>query len=195
MVKKPWLVLIITSAIALYCDKNPTDSFSAPVITTQPESRIVLLDSSVSFSVYAAGNPAPTFQWYKAGAPLSGETDALYTIPAAAFTDSGTYSVAVSNSEGTVTTDPAVLIVYSLTVQPQADTVSVDSPFTFTAACEGIPNPTCQWRLNGFDIPGATAPTYDKSAATIDDAGSYRLIVTCVLGDLFSEPVTLVVNP
>jgi hypothetical protein len=196
MVKKPWLVLLMTSAIILNCgDNNPTDSLSAPTITKQPRSQIVPSVSPVSFSVSVTANPAPTYQWQKTGVPLSGETDSIFTIPAAAFADSGTYSVVVSNSEGTVTSGSAALIVYTLTVQPQADTVSVDSSFAFTAVLEGIPAPAYQWRLDGFAISGATGLTYSKTSATLADAGTYRLIVSSPLEDVFSDPVLLIVNP
>jgi len=195
MFKRPWVMLLMTSAIFFNCDKNPTESLSAPAISIQPKSRIVPLGSPASFSVSVTGNPVPTCQWWIAGAPLSGETDSLYTIPAAAFADSGTYSVVVSNSEGTITSDSIILIVYTLTIQPPADTVSVDSSFTLTAAVAGIPDPTYQWRLDGFNILGATDLTYSKDSAALDDAGTYRLIVSSPLEDVFSDPVILIVNP
>lgn len=185
MFNRPWIMLLMTSAIFLNCDKNPAESLFAPAISIQPKSQIVPLGSLVSFSVSITGNPAPTCQWWKAGTLLSGETDSIYTIPAAAFADSGIYSVVVSNSQGAVTSDSATLIVYTLTVQPTADTVSVDSPFTFTAAVSGIPDPTYQWRLDGFNISGATGLTYGKISATLDDAGTYRLIVSSPLEDVF----------
>jgi hypothetical protein len=196
MYKMPLVILLMTSAIILTCDNNnPIDSHSAPAITWQPRSQIVLLGSPTTFSVSITGDPAPTCQWYKAGAPLSGETDSIYTIPAVAFADSGAYSVVVSNSEGAVTSDSAALVVYTLTVQPLADTVFADSSFSFTAAVSGIPDPTYQWRLNGFDITGATNLTYSKAAATLDDAGTYQLIVFNAADDVYSEPVALVVTP
>jgi hypothetical protein len=196
MVKRQWVMLLMTSAIVLNCtNNNPVESLSAPAITIQPKSQIVRSSYPVSFSVSVTGDPAPTFQWYKAGAPLSGETDSIYTIPAVAFSDSGFYSVFASNSQGTIASDSVKLMVYTLTVQPQTDTVSVDSSFTFTATVAGIPDPTYQWRLDGFDIASATSPTYSKTAAALVDAGTYRVIVSSTVGSVFSDPVILIVNP
>jgi hypothetical protein len=189
-------ILLLISAMVFSCDNsNPIDSRFAPKISWQPQSQVVLLGNPADFSVSVSGDPAPTFQWNKGGTPLSGGTDSLYTIPAVAFADSGTYSVVASNSQGTVSSDPVSLTVYALTVQPRADTVYVDSSFTFTAVLEGISAPAFQWRLNGFDISGATSLTYSKDAATPDDAGTYQLIVFNAADDVYSEPVTLVVNP
>jgi hypothetical protein len=196
MFKRPLVMLLMTSALFLNCDnKNPADSLSAPAIMKQPQSPIVLSGSPVSFSVSATGDPAPVFQWWKAGTPLSGQTDSTFTIPGAAFTDSGTYSVVVSNSEGSVRSLAVTLIVYTLTIQPLSDTVFVDSSFTFTAAVAGIPGPTYQWRLDGFDIAGATSLTYSKNSATVDDAGTYRLVVSSAADDVYSDPVPLIVHP
>jgi hypothetical protein len=198
MFKRPWVMLLMASALFLNCDNsNPIDPSSAPKITMQPRSQIVLLGAPASFSVSITGDPAPTFQWYKAGTPLPGETDSLFIIPAVGFADTGTYSVTISNSKGTITSNTITLMVYSLTVtvQPLSDTVSVDSTFTFTASVAGIDAPTFQWRLDGFGIPGATGLAYSKAAATPDDAGTYQLVVTSPLGDVYSEPVILTVKP
>ena len=195
MFKRPLVMLFMTSALFLNCNNsNPVDSRSAPKITWQPQSQVVLQGNTATFSVSITGDPVPTFQWRKGGVSLPGETDSICTIPAVSFTDSGTYSVVVSNSQGTVTSASVKLIVYTLTIQPQSDTVSVGSPFTFTAAVAGVPNPTYQWRLNGFDIAGATSLTYSKASATLDDAGMYRLIVSSAMDDVYSDPVQLIVN-
>jgi hypothetical protein len=196
MFKRPLVMLLMTSALFLNCNNsNPVDSRFAPKITWQPQSQVVLQGNTAAFSVSATGDPAPTFQWQKTGVSLPGETDSIFIIPAAAFADTGTYSVVVSNSQGAVTSASVILVVYTLTIQPQTDTVFVDSPFTFTAAVAGIPGPTYQWRLNGFDIAGATSLTYSKDSATVDDAGMYRLIVSGATNDVYSDPVPLVVNP
>ena len=60
----------------------------------------------------ATGTPAPTYQWRRNGADLAGATSATYSTPATTLADSGTvFTVAVSNSEGTVVSEAAVLTV------------------------------------------------------------------------------------
>lgn len=196
MFKRPWVLLLMTPVIFVNCNNNnPTVTILPPAINSQPESQIVRVGSPVTFSVSVTGDPVPTCQWLKQGIPLTGENDTLFTIPAVDYPDSGTYSVVVSNSEGEVSSDMVTLIVYSVTVTPQSDTVSVDSAFAFTASVTGIPGPAYQWRLEGFNVPGATGLTYSKTSATLDDAGTYRLVVTSPVEDVFSDPVTLLVNP
>lgn len=85
---------------------------SAPGITTQPAAVTVSAGKTATFVVLATGNPTPTFQWMKNGADISGATATTYTTPALSAADSGaSYSVRVSNSQGSVTSASAVLTV------------------------------------------------------------------------------------
>jgi D-alanyl-D-alanine carboxypeptidase len=200
MFKGTGAVLLLTFAAFLSCGKNATEPPAAPAITTQPQSQVIIAGNPVTFTVAATGNPEPSYQWLKNDTILPGKTGAVYTIPAAALADSGTYSVAVSNSQGTVSSDLATLTVCTLpqiTQQPVSYIVtqSVDSSFAFTVTATGIPEPTYQWRKEGFDIPGATSATYAKTAATLDDAGTYRVVVSNIAGYVYSDSVTLTVNP
>ncbi len=84
---------------------------SAPAITTQPVSRTVTAGSAVTFSVVASGSPTPTFQWKKGDAEISGATGASFGISVAAASDAGSYTVVVTNSVGSVTSNAATLTV------------------------------------------------------------------------------------
>jgi hypothetical protein len=71
--------------------------------------------SPVSLSVAATGTAPLTYQWRRNDTPLSGATAATFTLPAAQLSDSGTYTVAVSNLAGTVVSAPALLTVIAAT--------------------------------------------------------------------------------
>ena len=86
---------------------------AAPVIKTQPQSQTVTVGATVSFSVVAGGTPAPTYQWYFGGTAIGGATNATLTLGNVQASDAGNYSVAVSNSAGTVSSAPATLTVNS----------------------------------------------------------------------------------
>ncbi len=84
----------------------------APSISVQPLDQSAQAGNAVSFSVVASGNPAPGYQWRRNGTAIAGATAASYTTPALALGDSGaTYSVLVSNSQGSVASREAVLTV------------------------------------------------------------------------------------
>ena len=79
--------------------------------TTQPASQTVTAGAAVTFTAVASGSPAPTFQWRKNGANITGATGASYTIASATTADAGTYAVVATNSAGSATSNNAVLTV------------------------------------------------------------------------------------
>jgi hypothetical protein len=85
----------------------------APAITTQPQSQSVTAGATVNFTVTATGSPAPTYQWSFNGTPISGATSSALTVNSAQSANAGSYTVAVANSSGSVTSNTA-----SLTVNP-----------------------------------------------------------------------------
>lgn len=95
-------------------------------ITTHPAPQTALLGGSATFSVVAAGVPAPTYQWRLNGVALPGATSSSVTLNNLRLADNGTVTVAVTNSGGTIVSNGA-----ALTVNPLAPTIT--SPLTALA--------------------------------------------------------------
>jgi beta-galactosidase len=84
----------------------------APVIETQPQSTTVVVGESATFTVFASGTPAPTYQWLRNGTAIAGATGATYTTPPTVATDNGaSFTVSATNGSGTVASNSAVLTV------------------------------------------------------------------------------------
>lgn len=84
----------------------------APSISSQPANATAALGQTVNFSVSATGTSTLLYQWQKDSVAISGAMAASYTTPATSAADSGsTYSVVVSNSAGSVTSNSATLSV------------------------------------------------------------------------------------
>ena len=84
----------------------------APVIAVQPQSQTISNGQSVTFEVQASGNPTPSFQWRRNGVNIPGATSYSYTLTEPTLSDNGAnFSVAVSNSAGSVTSNSATLTV------------------------------------------------------------------------------------
>jgi len=124
----------VTSANATLGVTGPT--LSAPTITAQPQSVTVAVGQTASFSVSVTGSPAPTFQWRRNGVAIGGATASSYTTPAAATADNGAvFSVVVSNSQGSVTSNGATLTVNAGTTAQRANLVRLMSvAFEFNTA-------------------------------------------------------------
>jgi hypothetical protein len=88
-----------------------TPNTSIPVITSQPSSQTVTAGGSVSLSIVASGTPTPSFQWTKDGASIAGQTSNTLVLTTASSETSGTYTVIVSNSVGSVVSSNAIVTV------------------------------------------------------------------------------------
>jgi len=82
-----------------------------PVISLQPISQTVILNSSVYFYAAAGGTAPLSFQWYKDSTVVLGATNSILRMQYVTLADSGAYTLLISNSVGTVSTIPANLVV------------------------------------------------------------------------------------
>jgi hypothetical protein len=86
----------------------------APAITTQPASQTILSGKTATFSVAATGTAPFTYQWSQGGLPITGAMSSSYTTPAE--TSNAQFSVTVSNSAGSTTSNTATLTVTASTL-------------------------------------------------------------------------------
>ena len=91
---------------------NSSSQNSAPAITVQPSNATVAIGQTATFSVQATGSGTLTYQWQKSNTAISGATSSSYTTAPTTAADSGSqFTVIVSNSIGSVTSNPATLTV------------------------------------------------------------------------------------
>ncbi len=95
-----------------------------PVVVDQPNDLTVFTSQPATFSVVATGSAPFTYQWRKNGTDILGATSATYTIPTAALTDAGNYTVYITNIAGNVTSDVAVLTVGPFNTKPVATVIT-----------------------------------------------------------------------
>ena len=140
-----------------------------------------------------------SYQWRKNGANITGATSASYTTPATTTADNGSlFSVVVSNSAGSVTSNNATLTVKTpptITTQPANTTVRVGQTAKFSVTATGTTPLSYQWRKNGVNIAGATKASYTTPKTTSADNGAlFSVIVTNSIGSVTSNNATLTVN-
>jgi subtilisin family serine protease len=103
---------------------SPGSGSGTPVIITQPSQITVIEGESVSLSVTAQGQQPLSYEWYKDNVALSSSNDAEYFIPTASEADNGLYHVVITNSLGSVTSNPALVRVDKVGINPDNDAFS-----------------------------------------------------------------------
>jgi len=85
---------------------------AGPQIVTQPTPTLeVYPRQTVTLSVVASGQGTLSYQWLKNGTALEGATGAQLTLADVQPGDDGTYTVTVTDSAGSVTSNPSVVTV------------------------------------------------------------------------------------
>ena len=198
--------VVVTNSAGTVTSNNATltvtAASTAPAITTQPANQSLTVGQTATFTVVATGTPTPTYQWRKGGTAITGATSASYTTPATVIADNGAlFSVVVTNSAGTMTSNNATLTVTAastapaITTQPANQSLTVGQTATFTVVATGTPTPTYQWRKGGTAITGATSASYTTPATVIADNGAlFSVVVTNSAGTMTSNNATLTVT-
>jgi hypothetical protein len=82
---------------------------SVPTILRPPLTQTAEAGATVHLEVDAAGDPPPAYRWYLNGTNLLGCINSNLLLANVLFSQSGTYTVAVTNALGAVTSAPASL--------------------------------------------------------------------------------------
>ena len=182
-----------------------------PTITSQPATPVNMAAGGTLNLTVGAGGPGPlTYQWLvnnvrlTDGTTLSGEVvtgsaSNHLTISPASTTDSGSYTVVVSNpffstnshvSMVTVGVPPNVSA-------PASATNLVGNTNVMRVTATGTPPLRYQWRKNGTaaanNVAGATSNSLTLANLTLANAGSYAVVVTNTFGSVTSAVAVLTV--
>jgi hypothetical protein len=98
-----------------------------PVIVAQPTPQTILAGTPLALSVGATGSGL-TYQWRRNGVPLAGGTSSTYVVMNPQTATNGFYTVDVSNSGGSITSDSvAVTVIASTNVPGRISNLSIRS--------------------------------------------------------------------
>ena len=89
----------------------------APEILSTPPDRTQLVGQALTLAVDWVGLEPATFVWFRNGQAVPGQDTATLSIPSPTGTDSGLYTLQITNAQGTITTAP---ILVNVTLDPAA---------------------------------------------------------------------------
>jgi len=182
---------------ALYQQSSTADS--PPAISSQPSGQTLLAGQSIQLSVTASGSSPLSYQWLKSGAVIAGATAATYSVTGVTTSDSGSYSVVVSNAYGAVYSSSATVTVAQpaapvITTQPRSVSATSGSTVSFTVEASGTPSPSYQWLKDGAPVAGATTRTLIFLSVSSANSGTYAVAASNSQGTVVSSGATLTVT-
>jgi hypothetical protein len=169
-----------------------------PGVSSPPTNQTVTAGANVTFRVTATGTAPLSYLWKFNTVAIPGATTNSLQLINVQTTNSGTYSVTITNSAGS-TNASATLTVNDaatgplITFDPQSMTVSNGAPAGFSVTATGTPPLSYQWLKGASALVGATASSYNLASVTTNDAGIYSVLVTNIAGSVTSKVATLTV--
>ena len=137
-----------------------------PAITSQPAGGTFGSWSNATLAAGVAGSPPFAYQWQFNGAPLPGATNALLALSNLSVTNSGLYSLVVTNLYGSATSSNAVI-----TVTPPPSLLFAGS-VTATSAVVVVPvNLVAQGTENGLGFSVDFNPSFLTFAGITTGSG------------------------
>jgi hypothetical protein len=183
-----------------------------PVFTLQPQSQVVALGGTASFTVETDFGDPISYRWQFEetdlvdGGNISGATTPTLTVTGVTEDDVGRYRVIVTFAAFELTSNFARLdlpAAPAFDVQPSASpsaTRFLGQSVTLSATVSGLPVPALEWRkdgepvTNGGRISGADTASLTINDLGFDDAGAYTLVAVNSVDVAESDPVNLVVQ-
>lgn len=172
----------------------------APVILAAPTSESVVAGTHVALSVTAFGADPLTYQWRKNDVDLPGATAATLAFTPVQMSDTGNYSVVVTNPLGSTSSSAATLTVVAtaiaptITAPPQSQTLYTGQTLALSVTTAGTSPFTYQWAKDNAPLAGATAATFNGASAAVTDAGNYTVTITNDAGSITSDPVPVAIT-
>ena len=171
---------------------------TAPVITSQPGSQVVIYGNNVTLSATATGTAPQRFQWRFNGFNLVGATNTSLVLSNFQVAQAGTYNLFVYNSAGSATGTNFTLsgrTALLITLQPVDRSSLAGLTNSFSVAAVGTGTILYQWRKDGTNLLGAgvTLATLTITNSQAVNQGVYTCLITDDLESVLSNPATLTI--
>jgi hypothetical protein len=196
---------VITRITQFAYSRSCSTTVSTPVITSAPGDANVCAGDNVSFTVNATGTGTLSYQWFRNGLQVGGQTSPTLSLPNISAGSAGRWTCRVTNLCGSTTTEsipggnitvtaPAVL-----GISPQSTSV-VEGDSIVLSGLIGGTSVNFQWTKDNIPVSnsartsGANSATLMITSAQLSDAGVYRLTGTNSCRSVVTNPATLTVT-
>jgi hypothetical protein len=202
--------VLVSNSFGSVLSSNALLTVLDPWIVGQPQSQSVTAGGTAAFTVTAAGTLPLSYQWFKGSATLSdggnisGSHTATLTLSNVQLADTGSYSVMVTNINGSVVSSNATLagsFPPLLLTQPLSQRVMAAAAAGFTVGVTGSGTPSFQWWKDGTALTNGGKYNGSATASLVvtnvqgSEMGFYSVVVSNTYGQTVSSNALLSVWP
>jgi hypothetical protein len=177
---------------------------SPPVIIAQPQGVTMTSSDWASLGVEVGGEGPFTYAWSINGQPIPGGGRPVLWLFDMQPSQSGEYRVVVSNSKGSVVSDPAVVIVLppppellkpEIIHHPSSARVEVGESVTLRVVAQGSEPLRYAWFHNDQQISEGNSPELVLANISLQQGGTYSVRVFNQFGTAYSQGGMVMVEP
>lgn len=154
-------------------------ALSPPFVVTPPGSQTAELGTSAAFAVQADGTPPLAYQWLFNGTNIINDLTIkpLLTLTNLRYSDSGAYSVMVTNPFGAVTSSPALLSVIAPVQKRSVPALAMTGDVGSSVNLEFTPalGPSASWSALETVVLTNPPQFYFEMAQPLFEQGFYRV--------------------
>jgi alpha-tubulin suppressor-like RCC1 family protein len=191
--------VVVTNSLGMTVSSNATLTVLPALATVQPQNLTTNGGATVTFTSTVVGVGPLTYQWQFGGTNITGATNSTLTLTNSLASQSGAYSIVVSNSFGSFVSAPAALTVVpwiSISISPGTITSGAGTLVVFSFNVGGLGPLTYQWTQNGNPWggpnPGGALDTIDPPVSW---AGTYNVTASDSYTTVTSTNATLSIIP
>ena len=166
-----------------------------PIITEIVGNQQIAVGETVNLWLTAVGTVPLVYQWKLEGVVISDGTGESIELTGVKSLDAGQYTVEISNSAGSIVSDPievSVVAAPQIVSQPTLKNIGLNARLILTVSATGS-GLAYQWYRDNQAITGGTDAVLTVPNAGASDAGSYHVTVTNTVGSVTSEAAEVVV--
>jgi ABC-type transporter MlaC component len=172
--------------------------FANPVsISSAPQSQVAGPGTNVTLAVSASGGTPINYAWQFDGVFLDGATNSTLVITNMQASDTGTYTVVVSNLVSVVTAQAVVSFDNPVFISspPQSQIAGPGTNVTLAVSASGSAPISYAWQFDGNNLDGATNATLTINNMQAFEAGTYTVVVSNLVSVVTAQAVVSFDNP
>ena len=169
-----------------------------PLTSINTKDSVPIVCKGEKFELSINTDYTANFQWQKDGQIIKGATNSVLSIVSVNENNQGNYNCKVSNTYGSITTDPVFLQVRTapeITDQPASTLITKGDPLSLEVRADGSNPIAYQWQHDGLKLAKDSLFRLKIDSFKLSDEGIYICTINNMCGNISSSPASINLAP